>query len=469
MKKSCRYFIILGLLFSSHLALAQGKFNLEIYGGPLRSYNQVTFNPNQPNIDAITPWNLNLGVNFLTRIKPNLQLSVQAELARNRQRGINYPNFPALNPSFEKLLSAESFGNYSVGLRYNWNREKYSFFVQPSIGFTVNNFSEYVLRDSLSGSYTITNKQTEISPNLRLETGFKLYTRRKNYFLVGLRHQQGLQELNPRITPDFRSSFDTEISRKGSYSSLFVGYGINFENWSKSKRAEFRKFPKESKEVKRDRAWNTGSYIIAGGFLRFRSRSEREPNLQFSNMTSVNFIGLGYKFKDFSIESGYSSFWISTPIFTAATGVITTFNTSNVNAIPLTFKYDFEIGDKNRLRVGPTFSAYYITGTGDQFRSEGAFSGSDYFLNYKKADTDLSGKIFFNAGVYAELPIFNSSLINFKISQNFGSPQVGVIDLTGDITGTPVNFESSGSLNGLMLELGYKLPLNLIFKPKRIE
>jgi len=181
----------------------------------------------------------------------------------------------------------------------------------------------------------------------------------------------------------------------------------------------------------------------------------------------VNFIGLGYKFKDFSIESGYSSFWISTPIFTAATGVITTFNTSNVNAIPLTFKYDFEIGDKNRLRVGPTFSAYYITGTGDQFRSEGAFSGSDYFLNYKKADTDLSGKIFFNAGVYAELPIFNSSLINFKISQNFGSPQVGVIDLKGDINGTPVDFESSGSLNGVMLELGYKLPLNLIFKSGR--
>jgi len=466
MKKLYKGFIVLGLLFSAELARAQGKFNLEFYGGPQRSYNQVTFRPNQPAIDVLTPWNYNLGVNFLTRIKPNLQLSVQAEYARNIQRGMNYPNFPDLNPSFQRRILSESFGNYSVGVRYNWDREKYSFFIQPSVGFTLNLYNELVQRDSLSSVFSI-NTKSEISPNLRLETGFKFYTGRKNYFLVGLRHQQGLQNLNSITFGSPPASYKTEVSRNGSYTSLFVGYGINLENWSKSKRAEFKSLTKESKEVKRDRAWSSGPYLMASGFLRFRPRSEREPNLEFSHITSANFIGGGYRFNAFTIESGYSIFQISTPISTPETGVITTLNNANVNAIPLTFKYNFVIGDKNRLQVGPTFSAYYITG--NRKYGEGGFGGPDYFLNFKMQESDLNGKIFFNAGVYAELPIFNSSLINFKLSQNFGSPKVGVIDLTGDINSTPVNFESSGSLNGFMIEMGYKLPLNVLFKSSRSD
>jgi len=38
------------------------------------------------------------------------------------------------------------------------------------------------------------------------------------------------------------------------------------------------------------------------------------------------------------------------------------------------------------------------------------------------------------------------------------------MELKGEVNGQPVNFESSGTLNGFMLELGYKLPLNVLFK-----
>jgi len=135
----------------------------------------------------------------------------------------------------------------------------------------------------------------------------------------------------------------------------------------------------------------------------------------------------------------------------------------------LTLKYDFLIGDKSRLRVGPTFSAYYIIAGNMEYSRSGGFGGGgiDYRLNYSIGDLDINGKIFFNAGVYAELSIFNSSLINFKISQNFGSPKVGVLDITGEANGNPVSFESAGTLNGFMLEMGYKLPLNLLLKSGR--
>jgi hypothetical protein len=102
---------------------AQGKFNLEFYGGPQWSYNDVNFNPAQPEFEVSKPWNYNLGINFLTRLRPNLQLAVQVEYARNSQKMIQSPNFPALNGSFERTLLQESFGNYSVGLRYNWDFE----------------------------------------------------------------------------------------------------------------------------------------------------------------------------------------------------------------------------------------------------------------------------------------------------------------------------------------------------------
>ena len=475
MKKLYRSFIVLGLLFSSQLVMAQGKYNLEFYGGPQRSYNRVTFTPNQPNIDVISPLNYNLGVNFLKRIKPNLQLSFQAEYARNSTRTNNFPNYPDLSQSFQRFFTAESFGNYSVGIRYNWDKANHGFYIQPSIGISANNYSESVRQDSLTNNFKVT-RRTEISPTLRLETGYKYYTGRRNYLLVGLRHQQGFQDMNSISYQGHSLPNTAEVSSRGSYTSLFVGYGINLENWSKIKRAEYKNTTKESKDGKRDLAWSSGPYLMASGFLRFRPRSEQEPNLEFSHITSGTTFGAGYRFNAFSVETGYSTFGNATSVSLPNIGTVNSIPNENINAIPLTLKYDFLIGDKSRLRVGPTFSAYYILDTNMEYSRSGGFGGGlgggggiDYRFNYTSRDLDLNGKLFFNAGVYAELPIFNSSLINFKISQNFGSPKVGVFDVVGEANGNAVNFESVGTLNGLMLEMGYKLPLNLIFKSGRSE
>lgn len=463
MRKLLTCFIFLVLSSHSQLLMAQNKFNLEFYGGPQRSYNHVVFTPAQPGIDVKAPWNYNLGINFLTRLKQNLQLSVQAEYARNNQKTINYPNYPDMSSSFQRQISTESFGNYSVGLRYNWEKENHGFFLQPSIGITVNKFFDLISTDSIT-QVSYENK-TEIIPNLRLEAGYKYYTNRKNYFMVGIRHQLGLQNLNPLSFYRGQSAYSTEISRSGSYTSMFVGYGINLDNWSKSKRQEYKKNKaKESKEIKRDRAWSSGAYLVGSGFLRFRPKSEREPNLGFSHISSGSLFGAGYRLNSLSVETGYATFSYANSISIPQLNTRVVLNSSSIHAIPLTLKYDFLIGDKNRLRIGSSFSTYLITGSGNDFGREGGFGGPDFNLSYVAQNSDLNGKVFFNAGVYAELPIFNSSLINFKVSQNFGSPKVGTVDLTGQIKGDPVGFKSSGTLNGFMLEMGYKLPLNLIFK-----
>lgn len=464
MRKLLVCFVFLALAFQSHLGLAQNKFSLEFFGGPQMNYNQMTFTPEQPGIEVRTPWNYNFGINFLTRIKSNLQLSFQAEYARNSQKTINYPDYPDLESSFERQLFAESLGNYSVGLRYNWEKESYGFYLQPSLGITVNNYYDIIPVDSTSPGHYYGETKAKIIPNLRLEAGYKYYTNRRNYFLVGLRHQQGLQKLNPLSYSRGQSGYSTEISRSGSYTSLFIGYGINFDNWSKSKRQEYKNKVKESKEIKRDRAWSSGAYLIGSGFLRFRPKSEREANLEFSHITSGNLVGLGYRLNSLSIESGFATFNFANSIPIPEHNTRVVLNSFSLHAVPLTLKYDFLIGDKNRLRIGPSFSTYIITGNGEDFTKKGGFGGSDFNFTYVAQSSGLNGKVFYNLGVYAELPIFNTSLINFKVSQNFGSPKVGTVDLTGQVNGDPVDFESSGSLNGFMLEMGYKLPLNLIFK-----
>jgi hypothetical protein len=221
---------------------------------------------------------------------------------------------------------------------------------------------------------------------------------------------------------------------------------------------------KPSKEFKRNLAWSNGAYLIGSGFLRFRPKSERENNLEFSHITSGTLFGAGYRWNSLSVESGYATFGYSNSISIPGTNSNRVVNSFKLNAIPLTLKYDFLIGDKKRLRVGPSLSTYFITKSSNNMFASGGFGNQGSGFSYTTQNTNLNGKVFFNAGLYAELPIFNSSLINFKISQNFGSPKVGTLDISGEVNGEPVSFESSGTMNGFMLEMGYKLPLNLIFK-----
>jgi hypothetical protein len=73
-------------------------------------------------------------------------------------------------------------------------------------------------------------------------------------------------------------------------------------------------------------------------------------------------------------------------------------------------------------------------------------------------------RFFYNASAFAEMPIFNSSLINIRFGRNFGSDAFDRIDADLEVNGSPVRFESTGKMNGWVFEVGYKIPLNAVFK-----
>lgn len=453
------------MIFGSD-SIAQSKFKLELYGGPQYSYQQSSTAVGQPHNIAV-PLDYQVGINFLFGIKNDLQLTFQSEMTRVNFNFDYYPQYPSLTPS-NKVSRLDTFGNYRLGLRKTWEQGKRAFFVQPSVGFTVNNYWDFPRTDSVT--FIMANRATKIVGNIGLEAGMKFYTKRKNYLMVGLRHQSGLGSLNPIEIFNYAGNSEASVQRSGSYTGLFVGYGIDFKGRTRDEKLEEKLEREDNRNKKREAAWGSGPYIMVNGLLRFRPKSEREPNLEFSHISGGNeFLG-GYTFGSISVESGFSRFNGFTNINRPNYFNIQTNNNLNVSAIPLRFRYHLDLGDKKRLRVGASLAAYYTLETKGLSLFErgggGNTGNSSYSLTFTPVDQNSSGKIFFNAGMFAEVPIFNSSMMTFNFSRNFGSPDVGEVAVSGEINGEPANFDAPGTLNGWVVEVGYKLPLKTIFKSR---
>ncbi|WP_111670511.1 hypothetical protein [Algoriphagus litoralis] len=445
-------------------SLAQSRFKMEFYGGPQYSYQKPTTIQGVPlNMDVGIDYHL--GLNFLLGIGKDLQLSFQSEMIRPNLKFDYYLAYPDLSPRLE-VKRVDSFGNYRLGLRKSWENGKHGFFVQPSLGFTVNNYWDFPRADTVAFVYA--EKATKIVGNVALEAGMKFYTKRKNYLMVGVRHQFGLSPLNPSSINNYAGISEASVQRRGTYTGLFVGYGIDFKGRTKEERLEERLGKEAQKLEKREMAWGNGPYVMANGLLRFRPKSEREPNLEFSHISGGYELLAGYTLGSFSLESGYSKFNAYTGT-TRPNGFSIQTNTNfNVSAIPVRLRYHIDLGENKRIRVGASLAAFYTLqtrGLGQSVRGGvGNVGGNTYSLTYTPINESSQGKVFFNAGVFAEVSIFNSSMLTFNFSRNFGSPEVGKVNVTGTINGEPVNYVTSGSLDGWIMEVGYKLPLNVLFK-----
>ncbi|RZS96196.1 hypothetical protein [Cecembia calidifontis] len=211
---------VLGFIGSTEL-YAQGKFNLELYGGGNQSFFEAEKLTTDPSATIQSPLDFHLGVNFLTRMAARWQLSVQAEWLRV-PFSENYPE----GSGFGKSIIGEEYGVYALGARYNWDKGEYGFFIQPSIGVATNRYF-----DTHQGAQSAENQKLALSPVFRTEAGIKLYNKRNNYFVFGVRQQFGVSNL-------YREKWEGSnfnVNNRGSYLGLFMGYGINFDNWSKRK------------------------------------------------------------------------------------------------------------------------------------------------------------------------------------------------------------------------------------------
>lgn len=457
------WFALVGIIGLNIDSLAQSKLKMELYGGPQYSYQKSVTRLGQE-LNTKSQLDYHLGINFLFGLRDDLQLSFQSETVRPNFSFDYYPAYPSLTPNYQ-AKRIDAFGNYRLGIRKTWEQGKHAFYVQPSIGITVNNYWDFSRTDSTK--FFFANRETKIIGNVGLEAGLKLYTKRRNYFLLGLRHQSGLGSLNPIEIGNYAGNSEAQVQRRGSFTGVFVGYGIDFKGRTREEKLEEKLARQENKTEKREIAWGSGPYMMVNGFLRFRPKSEREPNLEFSHISGGNeFLG-GYTFGSFSLESGYSKFNAFTNVKLPVGLNINTATNYSVSAIPLRVRYHLDLSDKNRLRLGASLAAFYTLETNGMIWYEGAIGGYDnttYNLTTVFRDQNSQGKVFFNAGVFAEIPVFNSSMMTFNFSRNFGSPEIGKINVSGEVNGEPVNIDAAGSLDGWIMEVGYKLPLRVLFK-----
>lgn len=467
MKKTLAYFVVIFLITPISNVLSQSRFQLELGTGPLYSYQSLLNDPN-PSMDFSTPIGMHFGLGFLYRIQKDWQIVLQSEFSTTPYRYTIHPEYFAQNqPEADRRVGGYgSLGHYRVGARKAWEREGYAWYIQPTIGLNLARVAAYNFQNSGLGTPPIIY-WTNVVGSASLEAGVKFYTKSKNYFQIGLRHQMGFGEVRSQSLIGADLNPQPAIVTNGSYTGLVLGYGIDFRGRQKESKEENRQIRIERKSEKRDFAWGNGAYVAVTGLLRFSPRYERQPNLEFSHITGGNEFLAGYTFGSWSLESGFGR-WNAYTRSSSPNFDKENLAEHNTRVIPVRVRYHYDFGTKQRLRVGASVSTNFILNTVGlaprelvRFEMEGTNMSS---LAAVPAEQDSRGKVFFQAGVFAEVPVFNSSMLTLNLSRNFGSPEIGKMDVTEMFQGQETKYQEFGSLDGYVMQVGFKLPIVTLFK-----
>lgn len=439
-------------------SFGQHNFDIEFYGGPSYSYFKTQAISTESDIKFSNLIQPHFGINLLKKIAPNYQMSLQGEyLARRVGFRETAPGYSYQNNS---SIFNNNFMNFSIGIRRIWEKSNYNLFLQSSLGG--------ILDRELNGNFLTgpSTLSTNISMMARVEAGIQ-FPVKNNYLVLGVRHQQGFREFENLSFSNDKTQL--LLNGSGSFTGLFVGFGINTDMWSK----ENRKL-KEPKKARLDNPWSDGLYVMGAASLRKKDNPIYDPTDDFQNVSTASSIGMGYRWKDFSIEAGYSEFRgrnVFEMISEEGIPVSAYHRKFQVSTIPLTLRYDRHLPFSEKIRFGISFTTHLPLNTDNEGENIMGVSGVrtidgvdyPYSSDINGVKTNSKGG-FFNSGFYAEMPLFRTSLIAFKASRNYGSPAFDRAAVDYQVNGLPKLFENNGTLNGWLLEVEYRLPINNLLK-----
>ncbi len=457
---------------------AQERTAFEFYGGPSQAFLKYQVIPRNDFISPSNNLQYHLGTTFLWKFKEDLQLTAQMEFFK-RELGTFAYSSPADTIQITGY-STEGIPLLALGVRKTWG----NLYLQPSVSLmrSPSVLNQYEKDESWNGIPLGVRSESDYGLGLRLEGGLKLYNRRGNYFLGGLRYQQGLilmDKMNAAVRYNERIEHVLSAESRGTYAGLFVGYGLNGHNLKSAGSRSPKRLFNDNKLLKHELSLEDGFYFMLYGGLR-RRENPLSNEFTYSNTSGQIQAVLGYNYNQFSVETGYGNFSYNANYqidFDGVEALVMNWEHYDMPIIPLTFKYQIPLNEQNTMRFGPSFSTYFALK--DQSNSWFTSSGSGATITAEKeyrytsesySVRDLEhGRFSFNAGIFAELSVFNSSFLTFKISRNFASPDFVVIRGNYIIEGTPISFESLGNINGFMIDLGYKIPLKVLNRQLKLE
>lgn len=478
-------FVLLGLILMIFVteSKGQGKFNLELSGGPSKSFLNFENSAFEPVFRSYTrlAWHGSLAGYY--GIGNGLELGLQLDLVkRNHWRSFGENNLSPFTFLGENVFQSGLFIRKSF-----LNLQNRGFYLESGLSVIFppapfNLLSKGESNDGIETGLII----SRLGLGLNAEVGYKIFNRRDNYFLIGIRYQQGLYRMEQYNIPIY-NKFDQmavhQVRSNGSFASAFLGYGINTSNWSKHYKKIPKRYYNQNKMIKNELANADGFYLMAYGGFRIKDPITPRQDIYFNSSGQFSTV-IGYKIGRYSLETGYGQFSAGNnisfdygphqPFWTdwVVYGINTPF-------IPLTFKYDIPISDLKTVRFGPSFSSIFLLKDNtDQknfiYRTTNGYRGFE-----DGSRIDITGVVrtlpiedrkymFFNAGMHLEFLVFNSSFMSLNISRNFGSPVISRFEADYQVEATNIKFEQEATLDGFRFDFGWKLPLNILNKQKKL-
>jgi hypothetical protein len=419
-----------------------------------------------------------MGSAFLWGLKNDWQLTAQFEFFKRElgTYGISRP----IDTLQITGYSTDVIPLLALGVRKSWG----NFYLQPSLSVMKSPavLNQYESGNVWNGIPLGIISESDLGVGLRIEGGLKMYNRRGNYFLGGIRYQQGLilmDKMNAAVRYNERVEHVLSAKSRGTYLGMFLGYGINGHNLRSSGSRSPKRLYNDNKLLKHDISLENGWYTMLYGGLRARE-NPLSNEYTYSNTSGQFQFVVGYNYEQFSVETGYGNFSYNANYqinFDGVEALIMRWEHYSMPVLPLTFKYHIPLNDQKTVRFGASFSTYLALRDESRFWFTSEGNGS-VELDQKKynytsevsSDRELKhGRFSFNAGLFTEVSVFNSSFLTVKISRNFASPDFVKINAEYVIEGTSVSIESKGNINGFMLDLGYKLPLNVLNRQLKLS
>ncbi len=472
------FFFFLAVTYS----FAQEKSAFEFYGGPSQAFFPTEVFPSNDYLITSNPLSWHIGIGYLKNLGTNWQLNAQLEFFKRHLGSGTRASF-VQDTVVITGYSTDGLPLIALGARYNFHGLKTAYFIQP--GLSVIKSPEFLNqygignKGSFEGFPLGLKSLNDIGFGIRVEGGMKIYNQRRNYFLIGLRYQKGLRVMDQMNAPVFYNGDLSHVivaKSRGTYLGLFAGYGINGSSWGKGERELPRRFYNEKMLQNHELAMEDGWYFMLYGGGR-RKEEFKKNDYGYSNSSGQFQAVVGFTRNQFSFETGYGNFSANNNYQFDYEGYKPLFMNwyhYSIPVIPLTFKYHLPLNESQTFRIGSSFSGFLVLKdqSQNQFWTSPGSGGSIIVDNktYQYTGIEFSdpeydhGRIFFNAGLFAEMLVFNSSFLTLKVSRNFSSPDFSRIYVEYIIDGTEFKFLSTSGLNGYLLDVGFKLPLKLLNK-----
>ena len=227
--------LITVLFLVSFSAFSQRNISIEITAGAISSFSTATNSIDGSQVPMESNIGANAGLSLLFPISEKWDLYSEFGFYRNGMRN------EIKNPTndfylFRSMVPPAYTPSFSFGGRYTFNIKKSEFYLQP--GLTLSTSTSLGAMNGFEGSGESRLEQiNKIGTAIKVDVGKKFMTKNDNYFLVGLRYQQGITGLNNYTNPLISNTVQIgEVTQetKGSFLGVFMGFGLNTGNWKKA-------------------------------------------------------------------------------------------------------------------------------------------------------------------------------------------------------------------------------------------